>query len=81
VSGLCKDAHSHEEPQLRRQGTHLHSTKEMIRRCQPEREHVKVTKKLTFHRLPKIFDLAKEESLRVRSYRSFQKSNVDLGGN
>jgi hypothetical protein len=67
VSGLHEDARSHDEPQLRRQGTHLHPTKEMIRRCQPEEEHVKGTKKLTFHRLPKIFDLTKEESLRVRS--------------
>jgi hypothetical protein len=65
VSGLHEDARSHDEPQLHRQGTHLHSTKEMIRRCQPEEEHVKGTKKLRFHLLPKIFDLNKEESLRV----------------
>jgi hypothetical protein len=36
---------------------------------------------LTFHRLAKIVDLTKEESLRIRSQRSFQESNVDLGGN
>jgi hypothetical protein len=45
----------------------MHSTKEMIRRSRPEEEHVKGTKLLTFHRLAKIFDLIKKESLRIRS--------------
>jgi hypothetical protein len=67
VFGPHKDARSHDEPQLHRQGTHLHSTKEMIRRCRPEEEHVKSTKKLTFHSLAKIFNLTKEESLCIRS--------------
>jgi hypothetical protein len=59
--------HSHGEPQLCRQGTHLHSTKEMIRRSRPQEKHDKGMKLLTFHRLAKIFDLTQEESLRIRS--------------
>jgi hypothetical protein len=46
---------------------HLHSTKEMVRRSRPEEEHVKGMKLLRFHRLAKIFDLTKEESLHIRS--------------
>jgi hypothetical protein len=41
--------------------------KKVIRRSRPEEEHVKGTKILTFHRLAKIVDLTKEESLHIRS--------------
>jgi hypothetical protein len=67
VSGPHEDVHSHGESQLHRQGMHLHSTKEMIRRSRPEEKHDKGMKLLTFHRLAKIFDLTKEESLCIRS--------------
>jgi hypothetical protein len=37
-------------------------------------------KSLTFHSLPKVFDLLKKELLRVRGLRSLGESNVDLCG-
>jgi hypothetical protein len=37
-------------------------------------------KRLTFHRLPKVFDLFKKELLRVRGPRSLGESNVNLCG-
>jgi hypothetical protein len=41
--------------------------KKVIRRSRPEEEHVKGTKILKFHRLAKIVDLTKKESLCIRS--------------
>jgi hypothetical protein len=67
VSRPHEDARSRNELQLRRQGTHLHSTKKATRRSRPEEEHIKGTKLLTFHRLAKIFDLTKDELLHIRS--------------
>jgi hypothetical protein len=38
------------------------------------------TRRLTFHRLANIFDLAKEELLRIPSQRSLGQSDVDSRG-
>jgi hypothetical protein len=41
--------------------------KKVISRSRPEEEHVKGTKILTLHRIAKIVDLPKKESLRIYS--------------
>jgi hypothetical protein len=60
---------------------HICIQQKVISRSQPEEANVKGTKILTLHRLAKIVDLTKKESLRIRSYQSFRECNIDRGGN